>query len=341
MPGPEVLTTTAIMPEATRSSLADLSVVKPAKKEPKSTKHWEPKRKKAAYALFELIEDKTDFQYNSRSKIVRKVYEDSLNPLSGTPDYDQKYNKCYVGFTSVNEGVILMLKRLKKVEDGSDNKNLPQEAFKFWKWLRDQPEYANATIDNLIRVAKREITLAELKNATISPADEKSKISTAKPAVISVESNSQAVVEKSSDKPSLTITQAIALGTLLAGSEYKPLLQKYGINISQSQIDDDIKNILASCRQAVGASFTDTALKNSFPLLAEYLQEFVEGNRIEFLNNNTDQAKTLLKMIPGKITPDDFKLLMDDIQAILNFEPFQRREQVRLRARPQTRFYLG
>lgn len=144
------------------------------------TNAFGPRREKVAYTLFALNKERDDFQNQSLTEIVKDAYADILSNAS---DYTKAFGVYYRNLSVVRKNVIIILG--KAMTDPHD-KNLPPELLKFLNWLKAQPEYANATVGNLILAAKRKITLAELKNTTMPFVDKEPEIRATEPVVISV-----------------------------------------------------------------------------------------------------------------------------------------------------------
>ncbi len=121
------------------------------------------KEAKAAYALFALNQDRSGFENVFIKDIVLKVYSDKFSGI-----LDQK-DKERIIFNHVNHYFPpLQTAIAEKLRDAwpllLDVVRICQPNLAgFIEWLKRQPEYANASIEDLTLVVRRQISFADLK----------------------------------------------------------------------------------------------------------------------------------------------------------------------------------
>lgn len=125
-------------------------------------------QERVAYALFALNPGRTRFL--SFAEIVKVAYLDRLSKIAGETVREQEIKRLRGrDFVSAQNAVIEQLRRVKL-----NSADVSLRVAKLLSWLKEQPEYRNVALDDLILVAEREILFkdfqekAGLRNAVFS-----------------------------------------------------------------------------------------------------------------------------------------------------------------------------
>ncbi len=122
---------------------------------------------KVISVFFALNEDKTAFREESRPALIKAIYSERFSGELDSEQIKKIFKQSSRNFLNQRNRLIEMLKK---------SETIPAEEWspimtELIGWLRAQPEYAKASVEDLILAVKREISFGELKRRTALSSD--------------------------------------------------------------------------------------------------------------------------------------------------------------------------
>lgn len=122
------------------------------------------REEKILHSAFMINDQRNGFENESWNMVWRNAYSDILDEITDKAQKKEKEQNLR------GTAYQTRLKIVRKLQDTKEQTQLPPRLARFFDWIKDQPEYTNLSMDDMVSVVQRQITFEDLRQKTEFPA---------------------------------------------------------------------------------------------------------------------------------------------------------------------------